>query len=109
MRVVKNIDYHRNGVGGEGFYVCTFTDIVDGIKLNMMAITFHEDPSAVRTAVFDTDLLATGDCRFFHNSWRGDHWHAWMMEQIEFAKIKDEWQWNWRAEFEGSVSPVVNL
>lgn len=85
-RKLINIAYHRNGVMGEGFWVATFTDVIDGTKRNMMAVTFQEpainknDP--IRTAVFDTDLLAKGDCQFGSNSWRGDEWHTWMLDQI---------------------------
>ena len=71
--------FHRNGVCGEPFQVCTFTMTEhDEPPRRMVAIRFANDPpdcenfSAPRIAVFDLDLLAQGEIRFLHNSWRGD-------------------------------------
>ena len=67
--------FHRNGVCGEPFQVCTFTMTEhDEPPRRMVAIRFaddtpHDNP---RIAVFDLDLLAQGEIRFTFNSWRGD-------------------------------------
>ena len=65
----KSIDYHRNGCSGEGFYAVLFELTEDGEKHNMVATLFLEKNLV---AVFDMDLLAKGEIRFFENSWRGD-------------------------------------
>ena len=71
--------FHRNGICGEPFQVCTFTMHENNEPpRRMVAIRFADDPpdcenfSAPRIAVFDLDLLAQGEIRFTFNSWRGD-------------------------------------
>lgn len=71
--------YHRNGVCGEPFQVCTFTMTENSDPpRRMVAVRFADDApdcenfSAPRIAVFDLDLLAEGEIRFTVNSWRGD-------------------------------------
>ena len=66
---------HRNGICGEGFYVALF-DWNDGLHTRpMLGVVFPErdgQPS-MRTAVFDRNLLAAGNIAFAGgNSWRGD-------------------------------------
>jgi hypothetical protein len=71
---VERIAYHRNGVGGEGFYVLAFrgTDRDDkGLKRDMVGVVF---PEPGHVAVFDRDMLATGEIGFGVNSWRGDQY-----------------------------------
>ena len=84
-RKLETIAYHRNGVCGEGFYVLTFKDKVDGYHHNMMAVVFHsqERPFNPAVAVFDRDLIAKGDISFGSNSWRGDHWADWCYAEID--------------------------
>ena len=70
--------YHRNGICGEPFKVCTFEMFENGENRRMVAIRFSDDApdcenfSAPRIAVFDLDLLAQGEIRWIENSWRGD-------------------------------------
>jgi hypothetical protein len=69
--------YHRNGIAGEPFKVCTFTmQENDEPARRMVAIRFENDNSNgwtnPRIAVFDLDLLAQGKIEFTVNSWRGD-------------------------------------
>ena len=73
---VTAVDYHRNGICGEGFYVVLF-DWNDGPHTRqMLGVVFPErdgQPS-MRTAVFGRDLLAAGNIAFARgNSWRGGH------------------------------------
>lgn len=84
---LKALAYHRNGICGEGFHVALFTTRIDGKNRNMVAITFgvEDDRSACRTAVLDVDMLSAGNVRFGENSWRGDHWHDWMCDQVKAA------------------------
>jgi hypothetical protein len=67
--------FHRNGICGEPFKVCTFTMTEhDEPPRRMVAIRFADDEpyGNPHIAVFDLDLLAQGEIRFLHNSWRGD-------------------------------------
>lgn len=65
----EQIVYHRNGVGGEGFYAVTFRDG----RQNMVAVVF-DGPGQV--AVFDRDKLGASNVIFGQNSWRGDHYEG---------------------------------
>lgn len=73
------IDYHRNGISGKGFYVVVFdyeyTDR-DGshteIGKNMVAIR-PAGSSKDECYVLNADMLAAGNIGFAEgNSWRGD-------------------------------------
>ena len=75
---ITEIDYHRNGVGGNGFYVVKFRDG----KSKMLGIVFDE-PGSV--AVFDQNLLAQEIIAFGINSWRGDYYEA------DLRKATEEW------------------
>ena len=57
--------YHRNGVLGEPFHVCTF--VCDG--RTMVGIVFE---SKGHVAVFDAERVGQGDVGFGTNSWHGD-------------------------------------
>lgn len=76
---IENISepaYHRNGICGEPFKVCTFTMHENNEPpRRMVAVRFADDKpyGNPRIAVFDLDLLAEGEIRFVQNSWRGDH------------------------------------
>ena len=67
--------FHRNGICGEPFKVCTFTMQENNEPpRRMVAVRFADDAphGNPRIAVFDLDLLAQGEIRFTFNSWRGD-------------------------------------
>ena len=72
---IKEIAYHRNGCGGEGFYVSIFKATADGKRRKMVAVVFGEsDDYNGRIAVFDIAELAKENITFAEgNSWRGDH------------------------------------
>jgi hypothetical protein len=78
---VKTLTYHRNGVGGLGFYCA----IVEDEGRDMLVVRFvsydgkgenvvDESVGAIVCAAFDTKLLADGNITFGENSWRGDHY-----------------------------------
>lgn len=71
---VKKLEYHRNGISGEGFYVA----IVQSDGRDMLVVRFPCDKAvgAVTCAAFDIDLLAQRNIQFGSNSFRGDHFHA---------------------------------
>ncbi len=79
---IEEIAYHRNGVGGNSFYVVKFTGTEGG---NMLGVVFDE-PYTV--AVFDRDLLAKGVIAFRENSWRGDHFEPELREAIAYWEKK---------------------
>jgi len=72
---IQEIAYHRNGIGGEGFHVATFTDDRDSDVegRQMVAVVFE---TAMHTAVFDRELLGQGVIAFRENSYRGDHFNS---------------------------------
>jgi hypothetical protein len=72
---IKQIDYHRNGVSANGFYVVRFY----ANTKDMIAIVF-EEPGNI--AVFDFDLLKVGETRFTYNSWRGDEFEQSLRDTI---------------------------
>ncbi|MFA6063992.1 MAG: hypothetical protein WC736_15495 [Gallionella sp.] len=80
MKII-NVQYHRNGVGGIGFYAVHFQDKAHKDMANttkdFVAVLFPnddgEDTLTVngRCAVLNVGLLP--DVTFAVNSWRGDH------------------------------------
>jgi len=87
---VKTLDYHRNGVGGLGFYVAIVEQVEDGIRREMIVVRFPKgadaDAGGILCAAFDLARLDKREIRFFHNSWRGDHYH----EVVDAAIRKHE-------------------
>jgi len=73
---VKKVAHHRNGVGGQPFWVVLFKDG----KRNMMAVAFEDQPESI--AVLDTDLLAQGNIKFGENSWRHETYAAAIQDAI---------------------------
>lgn len=83
---LKNIrcDYHRNGVSGEGFWVCLF----HWEKRPMMGVLFGEKGQC---AVFDVDELARENIQFAKgNSWRGDDFEPELRLAILEQEKKDQ-------------------
>jgi hypothetical protein len=76
---VKQIEYHRNGVSGNGFFVVKFSDFEDKQR-NFIGIVFDEPGDC---AVFDADLLAEGNITFGQNSWRGGRFESRLRKAIE--------------------------
>ncbi len=82
---ILEADYHRNGVGGEGFYVGLIRD--EGRRMLVTWFPEYEDdgntltPFQTRIAVVDVDAAATGNIYMYRrgdqpggNAWRGDHY-----------------------------------
>ncbi len=79
MKTVRIIDYHRNGVGGLGFHVAIVDEVEDGVKREMLVVRLGHrmndaDAGGVLCCAFDLSKLDQREIRFFHNSWRGDHY-----------------------------------
>ena len=68
---VQSVAWHRNGVGGVGFYAVLFRD--QEKERDMVASLFDEPGYC---AVYDVGLLAKGSVKFAENSWRGDVYEA---------------------------------
>ena len=66
MIKIHAIEYHRNGVAGNGFHAILFTCPEHG---NFLATVF---PEKGQCAVINTDLLITNGVKLGINSWRGD-------------------------------------
>src|SRR5258708_5809710 len=84
---VSSVAYHRNGIGGDPFYVCLFTDseqrnaqfvgIVPSVYVSdedHEAPDFSAESGCQPCYVLDVNLLAAGDIAFGSNSWRGDNY-----------------------------------
>lgn len=92
-------DYHRNGMGGEGFFVglCLW----DGRK--MMLTYFPEHPD-VAVAVIDVGMAANESHNIYMhrqsdgpedlgtggNAWRGDHWEHVAQEMVRI--VEERWE-----------------
>jgi len=73
---VIDIQYHRNGIMGEGFHVILFKSG----KQNMMGVVFEDNNYC---AVFDTDMLKDSNIKFGSNSWRGDNYEPELRNAIK--------------------------
>jgi hypothetical protein len=90
MKIVK-VAHHRNGVGGESFYVVLFRDKAAGPNI-MVAVVF-ETPG--QCAVLDTVQTVGLNIGFAEgNSWRGDEYESGLRAAIA------EWEQARQAEFE---------
>ena len=77
---VTEIEYHRNGICGNGFNIVNFV-FQDGRKYRkMMAVIFEEKGNC---AVFDQEMLGQGNIKFGENSWRGDDFEKDLRREIE--------------------------
>ena len=85
---INNIQYHRNGVCGEPFYVINFDDKEIG---NMIGVVFpiydnkknqYKNEFNPKVAVFKTKLLGQGNINFGENSFRGDHFSDELIQAI---------------------------
>lgn len=73
---VLSVEFHRNGVLGNGFYVVLFTHE----STKKVAIVFDE-PGNV--AVLDVGLLAQNNIEFGENSWRGDEFESELRKAVK--------------------------
>ena len=86
VKCIRSAEYHRNGVGGVGFYAIVFDSTEDG---TMVAALFQE---AGFCAVLQLDKLAAENVRFGENSWRGDEYEAELRPAlIRFLGVADPW------------------
>lgn len=81
---IKQVQYHRNGVGGEGFHVVLFSDKKEAGE-NMMATVFGGNGQC---AVIDLDMAQRGNVGGIadddgFNCWRGDHFEGELRAAID--------------------------
>jgi len=89
---IKKIDYHRNGICGNGFYSVLFDfndDETNKKAIRHMVATLFLDKE-MNIAVYDVDLLAQGINEFGLNSWRGDQFYYDIKKAIDEKEAKDE-------------------
>jgi hypothetical protein len=75
---VTEMNYHRNGVCGDPFFVGYITDD-DGKKM----LFIHFNHGDVSTAILDNNMLKEDNVRFGENSHRGDHYHDIIKKRID--------------------------
>ena len=82
---ITKLDYHRNGVAGNGFHVVLFKwRDGDGVRRQMVATVFSEPGSL---AVLDIGETAAGNIDFaMGNSWRGDDFEPELRAAIATAR-----------------------
>lgn len=73
---IRQVAFHRNGVGGEGFHAILFEDRENGL---MVASVFEGQG---RVAVYSVPGLSTVGVKFGPNSWRGDYYETDLREAI---------------------------
>ncbi len=72
--------YHRNGSGGEGYYVVVFMDDVDDDGFSLLAAIVPEGESTRAAQVLVLDLEDPG------RTLRGaDTWGAWAIDKVHAA------------------------
>lgn len=82
---IKDASYHRNGIGGAGFYAILLRDHTN--KKDMIASLFDEPGHC---AVYCVDELAKGNIAFAQgNSWRGDHYESQLRPMLKKYLAKD--------------------
>lgn len=102
VKTVQEVAYHRNGIGGTGFYAVRFTADIEpqseedskiwntpataGQKdANWLAIVFDEPGSC---AVVCLDLIPTCGVKFAGgNSWRGDRFEPELRDAIKSTPL----------------------
>tara|TARA_R110002167_G_scaffold331485_1_gene538149 strand:+ start:372 stop:692 length:321 start_codon:yes stop_codon:yes gene_type:complete len=99
MEIIQ-LSYHRNGVCGDGFYTGIIKTEDDERKVFTHFPDHNEQGEIingdnVRTAILDLDILKEKEeTRFMENSWRGDHYHDFIVDAIREndKRILESWE-----------------
>jgi len=84
----KNVQYHRNGVSGTGFFCAVAYD--PEAEGDMLITYFPDIKGECCCAVYKLDILP--DITFGKNSWRGDKYAGKMADAIsEYHKQFNAW------------------
>ncbi len=89
---INNMQYHRNGICGEPFYVFSF--YCNKQKFDMIGVVFgkfnrqeiFELDSNPKVAIFKSKLLGENNINFGENSFRGDHYSDYFKKYINNRK-----------------------
>lgn len=79
IKSIKQIEWHRNGVAGTGFYAILFDNKEHGL---MLAILFDEPGYCAVVRVEDLSQDERG-VTFGINSWRGDRYEDELREAVK--------------------------
>ncbi len=76
---IVSASYHRNGIGGVGFYAILFDDADQGRMVASLFESMGENAHPLKDgdycAVYSVEELTKGNVAFAHgNSWRGDRY-----------------------------------
>lgn len=98
---VIDMDYHRNGVTGEGFWCIIFegskhSDVAGEV---FVATYFGDDDDVIRTAILRVKSIAHGNA---HDDMRGDVFHD------ELKALVDNYVWPVFKQPQQHRSPTVN-
>lgn len=80
---VRSVNWHRNGIGGEGFFAILFRD--EDVGADMVATLFDGPGQCAVLRVPDLSDPEKG-VRFGINSWRGDHY------ETDLRKAAELWE-----------------
>lgn len=90
-RTLIDIDYHRNGVSGVGFFVSIFKDDEADPHERFLGIQFEDDTDCY-TAVIGIGRLCEKGIQMhgedYGNAWRGDHFSDWLREQQDVWRAR---------------------
>jgi len=75
------VNWHRNGGGGEGFYTGFFDWMNDKKEWQKMFYVIYDRDGYC--SILDARLLTKGDVVFMSNSWRGDHFEPELRRAIK--------------------------
>ena len=76
---VQKVAHHRNGSNGNGFYVVTFKDSIEG---NMVGVVFEGDDQW-NVAILNVEKLAAGVIEFGENSWRAEDYAPFLRQAAQ--------------------------
>lgn len=81
---IKEVSWHRNGIGGEGFHAVYFHYSEPGEEPKKMLAILFDDPG--QCAVIQLDQPGEFTVQFGRNSWRGDHFETQLRKAIKTHK-----------------------
>ncbi len=76
---IEDIQWHRNGISGEGFYAIIFTDPDEG----RMVATLYDEVGYCSVLHIEKLSNPTIGVRFGTNSWRGDYYEDTLRSEVE--------------------------
>ena len=76
------MDWHRNGVAGNGFWAIVF-DWREGRRIRHMIATVFDSAGDVAVLEIYHTAALFGNIEFGRGNWCGDDFEPWLREQIE--------------------------